>query len=565
MNPQQLSPAAFVRQLRDNSLQSGEPFRSGKIELLNRPPGLKNWKAKEIQAYHDTLLLLLAWPENNKILKLTQKAMLLLTTSIKESIRTNKILQQKLSGTGISGTELTGRFSFAITSWLINEFGTKVELHSSEANPETVKLFFQQLIPAIEYETISSGEFNLLQRIKKLKGKSKVSDIRWLVDLIETSAVPSPEKEFVFNELKVFITWQLEHPFTRGSINIPNKKIYYYKKNIRTPDFRKVLNSKLPSPLLLSSLQRQHLVNVAKASLVFLFRETEPFSFAAAESVKLFELERGFSIGLYGMKKEQRLSIESYIGYLVFKNGIPVAYGGGWIFGQRCQFGINILEPFRGAESTYIFSQLIRTYSKYYNAKRFVVKPYQFGKNNKEALQSGAFWFYYKHGFRPENVQLHKMADDEWGKKKANKHYRTSFECLKTLTGANLVLLLSKKAVPDFDASYISLAITRFINKTFNGNRSLAIEMCNRKTKKELGILNPRSRSNYDRKVLQNWSLLVQSIFDLSAWSRTEKKQLAGLIKLKGNNEELHFIRLSQKHSRFWKDLLISFKLSTKT
>ena len=102
----------------------------------------------------------------------------------------------------------------------------------------------------------------------------------------------------------------------------------------------------------------------------------------------MFNLEKGYSIGLYRMQKEQQLSIESYIGYLVFKNGIPVAYGGGWIFGERCQFGINILAPFRGGESAYLFSQLLRVYYQHFEVKRFVVKPYQFGKNNNEALQN---------------------------------------------------------------------------------------------------------------------------------------------------------------------------------
>ena len=32
---------------------------------------------------------------------------------------------------------------------------------------------------------------------------------------------------------------------------------------------------------------------------------------------------------------------------------------------------------------------------------RFVVEPSQFGGTNKEGLLSGAFWFYYRLGFRP--------------------------------------------------------------------------------------------------------------------------------------------------------------------
>jgi len=561
VNTQELSPTTLIRELRNISLQFGEPIRSRKIELLKTIPEFTNCKAKNILIYHDTLLSLLAWPENKAIFELAKKAMTQLTTTVKKNTSGNKRLERQLSGSGIAGTELTGSFSYAITKWLVDEFDSDVKLDSSEASPETVKLFLHQLIPAVEYETISSGELNLLQRIKKLKGKSKISDIKWLVNLIERSALPNPAKEFLFNELKMFITWKPDHfTFNRSSVRIPCRKIFYHQKLNRAPDLKKILKIKLPLPILLSSIQKQKLVDVAKATLVFLFRETDPFSFASADTVKLFELENGYSIGLYSMKVEQRLSIESYIGYLVFKNGIPVAYGGGWIFGERCQFGINILEPFRSGESSYIFSQLIRAYYQYFGTKRFVVKPYQFGKNNKEALQSGAFWFYHKHGFRPEDIPLQKLAAHEWGKKKADKHYRTSIESLKKFTTANLLLELSEKAVPRFDASSVSIAITHFINKTFNGNRNLALEVCERKTIRESGIKNLRSWNKEEKKALQQWSLLVQATLTFNAWKDNEKKQLINIIKAKSSKDERSFISLLQKHQRLWKDLTAKFK-----
>jgi hypothetical protein len=259
------------------------------------------------------------------------------------------------------------------------------------------------------------------------------------------------------------------------------------------------------------------------------------------------------------MDAEHRLSIESYIGYLVFKNGIAVSYGGGWIFGERCQFGINILEPFRGGESAYIFSQLIRLYHQHFNVKRFVVKPYQFGKNNKEALESGAFWFYYKHGFRPVDVQLQKLSDSELEKKKNDRNYRTPVDILKKFTGSNMMLAFSETAPPDFDPSSVSLAITDFINEEFNGNRMLAMAECEKKTKEQLKIKKIISRTDLEKRAFQQWSLLTQAVLVPAAWSKKEKKQLLLLIQAKGHPDEFHFIRLLQKHRRLWKDLTAKF------
>ena len=534
--------------------------------IINRPsdlPGikppenaLKQWKAKDIVKYHDALLSVMAWPENKEQLQQAKTEMVRLTSIIKEIISVDKMMDYKLSGSGIAGTELTGCFSYAITRWLVNDFSNDLELHSSEANHETVRLFFLQLIPSIEYESVTTGELGLIQRIRKIKGKNNSTDIKWLISLFETVAISYHAKEFLFNELKIFVTWKLNLPFASRSYScLPQKNIFYDPKLLKATDVKKIGQRKLPLPNRLSIKQKKQLVDVAKSTLLFIYRETDPFTFASADAVKLFTLEKGYSIGLYSMQKGHRLSIESYIGYLVFKNGIPVSYGGGWIFGKRCQFGINILEPFRGSESGYIFSLLIRVYHQYFDVNRFVVKPYQFGKNNKEALKSGAFWFYYKHGFRPEDVQLQKLADDEWDKKAIDKRYRTSIDLLKKFTSSNLVLLLSKKSVPVFDASVVSLAITSYINQQFNGNRNKAVAASEKKTITELNIKNLTSWNTYEREALIQWSLLVQAMLDLSKWKMEEKKQLLKLIKSKGDDEELNFIKMLQGHRRLWKEL----------
>ena len=71
------------------------------------------------------------------------------------------------------------------------------------------------------------------------------------------------------------------------------------------------------------------------------------------------------------MKPSRRLPFESYIGYLAFKNGLPVAYGGGWIFFRRCKFGINVLDAYRGGEAAFLFAQLMRVYHQHFQCKSF--------------------------------------------------------------------------------------------------------------------------------------------------------------------------------------------------
>lgn len=556
MSLRPLHETTLINELRQISLKFGEPFCSRKVELLTITKGLTIRKAKEILLYHDTLLCMLAWPENKVIFHRTVSAMKKLIADTKKNMLINKNLEAELDGTGIAGTELTGRFSYAIARWLVHEFYTDTELHSSLAYPETIKSFFRQLIPAVEYENVSAGELNLLQRIKKMKGNNKVTAIGWLIHLLEAAQLPYQTKEFLFNELRSFINWKLNHRlFNRSSLTLTTKKIAFQQPDAPRIETLKTINAKLPLPSRLTHKQKKHLVSIARATLIFMYRETEPFSYADKNELQLFELENGISIALYSMIKEQRLSIESYVGYLLFKNGIPVAYGGGWIFGERCQFGINILPPFRKGESSYFFSQLLRVYHKYYGVKSFVIKPYQFGRNNTEALKSGAFWFYYKHGFRSDKEELQALAIQESEKKRKDNKYRTPVSLMKKFTGATLSLNLSKKTIPLFDAAIVSQAITDFINTEYNSNRNAALRACVKKSKKELSINALAGWNQYEKKAWQYWSLLVQTSLSVSKWSPHAKKELVNLIKAKGGAKEAGFIKRLQKHRQFWKDI----------
>lgn len=214
------------------------------------------------------------------------------------------------------------------------------------------------------------------------------------------------------------------------------------------------------------------MVTVGRGALAMSLRETDPVTYAHEEEVELFDMGRGVDIALYPMIPGRRLPLESYVGYIAFKNRIPIAYGGGWIFLHRSKIGINVFPAFRGGESAFLFCQILRLYHHHYNVKRFIVEPYQVGKNNTEGLRSGAFWFYYRFGFRPSIEKLQELASKEFEMIHADKNYRTPLSVMKQLANSNLELNLSpEKKYADADPLKISEAVTQFINDRFLGNR----------------------------------------------------------------------------------------------
>jgi hypothetical protein len=109
------------------------------------------------------------------------------------------------------------------------------------------------------------------------------------------------------------------------------------------------------------------------------------------------------------------------------------------------KIGLNIFEPYRGGESGYILCQLIRVAKLALGVTYMEIEPFQYGLNNPGGISSGAFWFYYKYGFRPVSKELKLLAEDEYRKIKSQKGYRSSEKTLLRFTEDNIGLNLGKK------------------------------------------------------------------------------------------------------------------------
>jgi hypothetical protein len=194
-----------------------------------------------------------------------------------------------------------------------------------------------------------------------------------------------------------------------------------------------------------AKVERQELLKVIRNSMALTVREIDPATFLQAETIRLYDLERGLTFAIYSMIPQRQLPLETYFGFTFFQNGIPVSYGGIWAFGQMAKIGLNIFEPFRGGESGYILCQLLRVLKQALGVSYVEIEPYQFGLDNPGGITSGAFWFYYKYGFRPVDSLLKQLAKNEHHKIKTRKKYRSTAKTLLRFTESNIGINLGKR------------------------------------------------------------------------------------------------------------------------
>lgn len=429
---------------------------------------------RAILGYHDALLLLAAYPPSEELHKTANQLLADFHKITKKFIRKNRRAADLLVNSGLRGTEVNGAFTYPLLKALRKTYPAYLFLHSFDREGKDAGTVLKHFLPAVEFEVLDSG-LDAEELMEEIFGKG--DPLVQLIDAMDSPAMKPELRDQLFDDLKIYSGIILDGTVSdRSSARGILKNLFVHAEIQKKVDPLKIINQKLPAPAKLSDVQQKQLVLNSMCMLATLNRETDPVSSCANDGVTLFHLERGVSIALFSMEPERRMPLESYIGYVLFKNGVPHAYGGSWIFGNRALFGINIFEPFRGGESTLAILQLLRVYHKYFGVAAFSVEPYQFGKDNPEGIESGAYWFYYKLGFRSDDKKLAALAEKEMKKMKANSSYRSSHHMLKKFTASRITWKILPHVQLSPDPSAISKEITAFARKHFFGNRREAIK-----------------------------------------------------------------------------------------
>ena len=131
-------------------------------------------------------------------------------------------------------------------------------------------------------------------------------------------------------------------------------------------------------------------------------------------------------------RRARRLPLRAYVAGFTLKNGVPINYIEAIGLCEWIEVGFNTFYTYRQGETAWIYAQALRCLRAFTGATTISVYPYQIGQNNDEAIDSGAFWFYRKLGFRSGRPDLEQLARREEQKIAANPQYRTPKKTLKT-------------------------------------------------------------------------------------------------------------------------------------
>jgi len=521
----------------------GKKFSSEKLKLISAINGEGPKSKKALQSWYEILLFLMAYPDNPSVYQAANQAL----QQLQWHIRSHEHLRDKLFNSGVTNTNLCAAFGFEIVKWLRKNHRNDIRLSSFEAENGQIQSMLSVVMPKVESEILQDANSDWKSWLKgNLKKGEDILDR--LISIFDGTDLRPEVKDELWNALGVNV--EINFP-THLSLPQSLATHYYHRSLIRK--IRTQRSSDLQfKKIVLTEAEAQQIVECGRMILVRHLREIDPISFTTNRLVSYYQLPRGLSIALTGMIPERRHPIDSYMGYLVFKNGLPVAYAASWILFDSGRIGLSVFPSYRGGESQYIFEQVLKLHSKVYHLARFSVDPYQLGKENTDGIRSGAFWVYYHAGFRPVRKDQRQLAEGEASQIKTVKNYRTSASVLAKLADSRMELLLDSRAVR-FDATDLSLIYARILQKRFNGNRKLANDRSSHELARLLQIKN-----YYEEKmqfILKNWCVLLDDKLKELRPNKRLIKTLKKLFELKAHGSEEEYI-FELQHAKDLKKLL---------
>ncbi len=537
--------------------------RETKVDCLR---ALRDREVRDVPSLirlHESLCFLRAYPDGPEVLRSVEEALggfAARVDLLKASGRPSE--RKKLRDTGIVHTTVYYPYPHVIAKWLVEHFPRDVELDwEDDAGIDRIRAMLPFAVAYAENDALDDEGISLRDWVTAAKGKGEVSDIQWLLEALDRSTLPPEILRTMYDGAELLLGWELRDPAaSRTLAKFPTGRIFYHTGPLLRGqmDFWGAVRKPLPALRPASRQTAGALIHLFRAALSARNRELHPLLYANPQDVLVADVGRGLRIVLVGVLPGFRLPLEGYYCFLVLKNGVPVGYGGGGPLLDRLEIAGNIFESFRQGESVHIFSQVFRVYHQLCGSQVFLVPRYQVGYENEEALQSGAFWFYHKLGFRPEDPEILRLSEAEHGRIKADPTYRSSPATLERLAQSDLSFSLvagGRQACQVVQPGRLGLLVTQHIRERYHGDRAAAVASATRQVARSLGIPARRSWPAAERMALERLSPILALIPDLPRWTVAQKRALVRVVRAKGGPRESEFVRLLRGHAHLARSL----------
>ena len=514
--------------------------------------------ADEVLRLHEALCFLRAYPHDAGVLDLVVEML-----ERFHERRDLRAARQALADTGVSGTDIDGAFYWTTARWLARRFPGSLHIVWTELETaETLRNVLPLLLPFSETLLLDNGGDSLRRLLDSLKGPNE-TDATFLVRRFARLRGGDEEREHAFESLEIplRIRGGAGTP-SRGGAHLPGADPVFQSGPLdrSRPNLKKALARPSVTEQTVSARDARRILDLAHEAMVTRGRALDAFAYADARDVCLIDCSDGLRIAWVGMTPARRHMLEAMYGFLIIKNGVPISYGSVCALFGSAEVAFNVFESFRAAGTAHVYGRVLACVRHLFGCDVFVADPYQVGHDNPEGLRSGAWWFYYKLGFRPQDPDVRQVVRRELARMKQNPGHRSDLRTLEALARASMVLHLGKARsdiLGTIDLGAIGRRVSGHLAERFGAAREAGVKQLSREAADLLGLESLQDFTPGERRAWERWAPLVTLLPEIESWSVKDRRALIKVVRAKGGRREVDFVRAFDAHRRLRESLLL--------
>ena len=494
--------------------------------LLEQAAKLRLYDAPSAIRLHETLLFLRAYPRSPAVARLADAILFTFADRV-QALRANEsdfAAFEEPEISGIAGTSLTAVFSYEVARRLAARHPRDIGIGWDRYDEiDRFGPWRCALAPLLAEDWPVEAHTPFREWVAAARGRG-TSDLAWLLERLERID-PSPRRQAeLYESAQLPLTLAMGNGrASRSRLRLPRRPLYCHAGPLlRRSDV--VLARELEGPRLplrrLPLREARRVLGLILDTSAVRYRELYGFSHPDEANVYHADAGRGVDIYFFGVPPEWRLPLRAYHAGMFFKNGVPAGYVETLSLFERAEVGFNLYYTFREGESAWLYAKVLQLCRQMLGVNCFVVDPYQIGHENPEAVESGAFWFYRKLGFRPVEPAVAALVQREESRMRSTPGYRSSPAALRKLAHGYVLYEGPGAESGAWDSFHI---------------RTLAMAA---------------QRAGGAGAAAAGIGQALGAVPGYARWSADEKRGVREIVAAKQRGSEARYLRLMQRHAR---------------
>ena len=545
--------AATLARLERSRDQYGAGSNADKLALLRRLDRTLLATAAQVRRLHEVLCFLRAYPGDARVLAQVER--MLARFERRPDLRAHR---GELASSGIAGTMFWYPYFWPTACWLARRWPSKLHFdrNDDEAGRSLAKAL-PLLVTPVEAAALRELDLGGYAAIDRLRARRR-SDAAFLVERV--AALPG--NEFTREAFYDTINPSCELLPAADTPARGREKFGAAPLAVRSvpprrdrPELRAEMRRPPRALRRLPRAQGEQLIELARGAMAARGRDLDAFAYGSARDAWLVDDGDGLAFGLVGMQPARRAPLAAIYGGLTLRNGVPIGYLQADVAGRAAALSFNTFDTFRGAEAAFTFARLLAALRHAFGVDAFSIEPYQLGKGNDEGLASGAWWFYFKLGFRPRAAAARQLARAEIARRRTRPAHRSSVPTLRQLAAHPLFFDLDpRRRTPLPPLADVGLRAARLLAARHD-DRAAALASVVAEAARALGLSSLRGLAPGQRRVLEGWAPLLL-LAGVTRWSQAPRRAALELIRAKAAASERDYALLLAAHRPLCRVLL---------